>query len=76
MAIIFLFVYFDSKISFFIPAIDRAPAGSKIDLVSSKTSLIAAHISSVFTVIILSIYSFPISKVFSPTFFTATPSAN
>ena len=57
-------------------AIDNAPEGSSIDLVSSNTSFIAAHISSVLTLIILSMYFLHISKVFLPIFFTATPSAN
>ena len=47
-----------------------------MDLFSSKTSFIAAHISSVFTLIILSIYLLPMSKVLLPIFLTATPSAN
>ena len=40
----------------FTPATAKAPAGSKIDLVSSNTSLIAAHISSLSTIIISSTY--------------------
>ena len=47
-----------------------------MDLVSSNTSFIAAHISSVLTLIFLAIYFLAISKVLIPTFLTATPSAN
>ncbi len=57
------------------PAIASAPAGSRIDRVSSKTSLIAAQVASVSTVIISSTYCCARRNVSRPTCFTATPSA-
>ena len=60
----------------FTPATANAPAGSKIDLVSSNTSFIAAHISSLSTVIISSTYCWQILNGISPTCFKAAPSAN
>ena len=61
---------------FFIPAMASAPAGSAMDRVSSKISLIDAHISSQLTVTISSTQIFANSKVISPICLTATPSAN
>ncbi len=57
------------------PATDNAPAGSRIERVSSNTSLIAAQIASVSTVIISSTYSRASRNVSLPTCLTATPSA-
>ena len=51
-----------------------APAGSRMDRVSSKTSLIAAQISSVLTVMTPSTSCWQRSKHTSPTCRTATPS--
>ena len=59
----------------FMPAIDKAPAGSRIERVSSNTSLIAAQMASLLTRMISSTYSCASRKVSLPTFFTATPSA-
>ena len=75
-AIIFLFFTLLLAINFFIPAIDRAPAGSDITLVSSYMSLIAAHVSSIETSITSSTYFFEILKVSSPILLTAQPSTN
>ena len=61
---------------FFIPAMARAPAGSRMLRVSVKTSLIAAQISSVSTVIISSTTFLQIRKVSLPTNLTAVPSEN
>ncbi len=47
----------------FKPAAASAPAGSKIVLVSSNTSFIAAHISSLSTTTISSTYLEAISKL-------------
>ena len=58
------------------PAIASAPAGSRIERVSSKTSLIAAQVASVSTVIISSTYCCARRNVSRPTCLTATPSAN
>mmetsp|Transcript_5593 Transcript_5593/g.22864 ORF Transcript_5593/g.22864 Transcript_5593/m.22864 type:complete len:210 (+) Transcript_5593:1346-1975(+) len=58
------------------PATATAPAGSRMDRVSSKTSLIAAQISSVLTVMTPSTTCWQRSKHTSPTCRTATPSAN
>jgi hypothetical protein len=57
------------------PATDSAPAGSINDRVSSKTSLIAAQISSFETRITSSTDAWTIGKVRAPTSRTATPSA-
>ena len=57
------------------PATASAPAGSMIDRVSSKTSLIAAQISSFDTRTISSTVACTIGNVSSPTSRTATPSA-
>ena len=53
-----------------------APAGSSTTRVSSNTSLIAAHISSVSASTISSTSPRHRRKVSRPTSFTATPSAN
>ena len=58
------------------PATASAPAGSSTTRVSSNTSLIAAHISSVSTSTMSSTSSRQRRNVSSPTCFTATPSAN
>mmetsp|Transcript_15496 Transcript_15496/g.65398 ORF Transcript_15496/g.65398 Transcript_15496/m.65398 type:complete len:210 (-) Transcript_15496:665-1294(-) len=57
------------------PATATAPAGSRMDRFSVNTSLIAAHIWSVFTVITPSTSCWHRSKHTSPTCRTATPSA-
>ena len=61
---------------FFNPASANAPAGSDNTRVSSKISFTAAHNSSMLTVITPSTHSLITSKLFFPTFPTATPSAN
>ena len=61
---------------FFMPAMAKAPAGSRMLRVSEKTSLIAAQISSVSTVIISSTTFLQIRNVSLPTNFTAVPSEN
>ena len=61
---------------FFKPARARAPAGSTMDLVSRKTSLIAAQISSVETWTTSSTHSRHRRYVSSPRTLTAAPSAN
>ena len=53
-----------------------APAGSRIERVSSKTSFIAAQMASVSTRTISSTYCRTRRNVSLPTCFTATPSAN
>ena len=58
------------------PAMARAPAGSRMERVSSNTSLIAAQVSSVSTRMISSTSCWHRRKVSLPTCFTATPSAN
>mmetsp|Transcript_48794 Transcript_48794/g.95710 ORF Transcript_48794/g.95710 Transcript_48794/m.95710 type:complete len:253 (-) Transcript_48794:259-1017(-) len=58
------------------PATAKAPAGSNTERVSSKTSLIAAHISSLLTSTISSTQCCAIRKHSSPTCLTAAPSAN
>ena len=57
------------------PAIASAPAGSRIERVSSNTSLSAAQMASVSTRIMSSTSSRAMRKVSSPTCLTATPSA-
>ena len=57
------------------PATARAPAGSITVRVSSKMSLIAAHVSSLLTRTTSSTVSFAMSNVRAPTCRTATPSA-
>ena len=57
------------------PATASAPAGSRIERVSSNTSLIAAQIASVSTSTISSTYSWHRRKVSAPTYLTAAPSA-
>mmetsp|Transcript_6086 Transcript_6086/g.15510 ORF Transcript_6086/g.15510 Transcript_6086/m.15510 type:complete len:299 (+) Transcript_6086:433-1329(+) len=58
------------------PATATAPAGSKMDRFSSNTSLIAAHIWSVLTVMTPSTSCWHRSKHTAPGCRTATPSAN
>ena len=58
------------------PAIASAPAGSRIERVSSNTSLMAAQMASLSTRIISSTSSRHRRKVSAPTCLTATPSAN
>ncbi len=58
------------------PAMDSAPAGSRMDRVSWNTSLIAAQIASVSTSTISSTYCLHSRRVSSPTIFTAVPSEN
>ena len=60
----------------FSPATASAPAGSMMLRVSSNTSLIAAQISSLVARTISSTVARTIGNVFSPTWRTATPSAN
>ena len=60
---------------FFRPARESAPAGSRMERVSSKTSLMAAQISSVSTWMTSSTTSLATRKVSSPTVLTAAPSA-
>ena len=60
---------------FLSPAKLIAPEGSQIALVSLKVSFMAAHISSVVTVITSSTVSRITAKVASPTCLTAVPSA-
>jgi hypothetical protein len=57
------------------PATASAPAGSRMERVSSNTSLMAAQMASLSTTIISSTYSWHRRKVSSPTSFTAAPSA-
>eukprot|EP00601_Ochromonadales_sp_CCMP2298_P004555 CAMPEP_0173178754 /NCGR_PEP_ID=MMETSP1141-20130122/5715_1 /TAXON_ID=483371 /ORGANISM="non described non described, Strain CCMP2298" /LENGTH=97 /DNA_ID=CAMNT_0014101287 /DNA_START=459 /DNA_END=752 /DNA_ORIENTATION=- len=57
------------------PAMPSAPAGSSTHLVSSKHILMAAQISSVFTVIMPSTSAWLTRKVSCPTVRTAAPSA-
>ena len=64
------------SIQAFAPAIDSAPAGSRIDRVSSNTSFSAAHVASVSTSTMSSTYCCASRNVSLPTCFTATPSAN
>ncbi len=59
----------------FIPATESAPAGSRIERVSSKTSFSAAQMASVSTTTISSTSSRAMRNVSTPTCFTATPSA-
>mmetsp|Transcript_54899 Transcript_54899/g.107402 ORF Transcript_54899/g.107402 Transcript_54899/m.107402 type:complete len:220 (+) Transcript_54899:736-1395(+) len=61
--------------NFFIPAIAKAPAGSKTTRMSVKASLIAAQISSVLTVTISSTTCWQSLKVLLPATRTAAPSA-
>ena len=61
---------------FFMPATARAPAGSATERVSSKMSLMAAQISSPVTSTTSSTASRQTRKGSSPTWRTATPSAN
>ena len=63
------------SIYFLIPATASAPAGSVMERVSSKISLIAAHISSVLTVMTSSTHFLATLNVSRPTCLTATPSA-
>mmetsp|Transcript_6678 Transcript_6678/g.16148 ORF Transcript_6678/g.16148 Transcript_6678/m.16148 type:complete len:361 (-) Transcript_6678:144-1226(-) len=60
----------------FSPATPSAPAGSKMARVSSKTSLMAAQISSLLTTITPSTKSLHSRNVSAPTSVTAVPSAN
>ena len=60
----------------FTPAIASAPAGSRMERVSSKTSFSAAQMASVSTRTISSTYCRTRRNVSLPTCFTATPSAN
>ena len=57
------------------PATASAPAGSRMERVSSKTSLIAAQMASLSTTIISSTYCWHRRKVSAPTSLTAAPSA-
>ena len=70
-----IFFILFSLINFLIPAIDNAPAGSAIVLVSSYKSFIPAQISSVLTKIELKTSFLVKSKVCFPICLTATPSA-
>mmetsp|Transcript_27378 Transcript_27378/g.88426 ORF Transcript_27378/g.88426 Transcript_27378/m.88426 type:complete len:238 (-) Transcript_27378:661-1374(-) len=65
-----------SSAHFFNPAMPSAPAGSRMERVSIKQSLIAEQISSVDTVTISSTSSLQMRNVSEPTFRTAAPSAN
>ncbi len=67
--------FLSSEASFFSPATESAPAPSVIILCLSINSNIASRISESETVTTSSINSFITSKVRSPGFFTATPSA-
>ena len=70
--VFFLVLFFSTY--FFIPAMAKAPAGSRMLRVSVKTSLMAAQISSVSTVMISSTTRLQMRKVSLPTNLTAVPS--
>jgi hypothetical protein len=75
MATRFLFFAFSRAAQALAPATPRAPAGSRMERVSSNTSLMAAQMASLSTRITSSTYCWHRRKVSSPTCFTATPSA-